>query len=158
MDNLTANQIEDLNNLNILTQDMFFGTKIQEIITAIKATVSVGTPVNAVNATMSLAVSGVVIHGESVTIDNPAIALEDIFQFAADVLQTVGAGNIPVDITSYVTASLGTLTMDTQPEISVSCPTKMSAQRRISVGPPFSKGMMPPVHSKSNPRTIQHKQ
>ena len=115
MQNLTTYEIEDLDNLNTKTQDMEFGAKIQEIVDAINNNVSAGTPVNAVNAAMALAVTGVVVHGESVYIDNPAIALDDLYEFAADVLQSVAEGSIPVDITAYVTGSSGTLTVDTQP-------------------------------------------
>jgi len=116
MDDLTINQIEDLNNLNILTQDMAFGDKVQEIIAAVKGHADTGTPVNAVNAAMVLAVTGVVIHGESVSMDNPTIALEDVYEFAADAAQSVSdPAYIPVDITAHVTGSLGTLTVDVQP-------------------------------------------
>lgn len=68
-----------------------------------------GTPVNAVAAQGTLTLSGVVIDGETVTIDT------DTYEFAADAAQTVTAGNTAVDITSFTTASQGTLTMDTNP-------------------------------------------
>jgi len=116
MDDLTIYEIEDLDNINTKTQDMEFGAKVQEIITAVKGHVATGTPVNAVNAAMVLAVTGVVIHGESVSMDNPVIALEDVYEFAADAAQSVSdPAYIPVDITAHVTGSLGTLTVDVQP-------------------------------------------
>lgn len=68
-----------------------------------------GTPVNAVAASGTLTISGVAVDSETVTIG------DDIYEFAADVAQTVTGDNIAVDITSYVTASQGTLTVDTQP-------------------------------------------
>lgn len=78
-------------------------------IDAKESTIQNGTPVNAVAATGALTISGVVIDGETVTIDS------DIYEFAADAAQTVTGGNTAVDITSYVTASQGTLTVDTNP-------------------------------------------
>jgi hypothetical protein len=70
---------------------------------------SAATPVNAVAATGTLTISGVVIDGETVTIG------DDAYEFAADAAQTVGAGHIPVDITAVSVAAQGTLTMGTQP-------------------------------------------
>jgi len=70
---------------------------------------STKTPVNAVAASGTLTLSGVVLDGETVTIDT------DVYEFAADAAQTVTSGNIAVDITSHVTASQGTLTVDTNP-------------------------------------------
>jgi hypothetical protein len=67
------------------------------------------TPVNAVAATGTLTVSGVAKDGETVTIG------ADVYEFAADAAQSVGAGHIPVDITSHTTKSAGTLSMATQP-------------------------------------------
>jgi hypothetical protein len=59
--------------------------------------------------TSTLTIDGVVIHGETVTIGS------DVYQFAADEVQTVDAGNIPVDITAAATAAQGTLTLAVQP-------------------------------------------
>lgn len=68
-----------------------------------------GTPVNAVAAVGTLTLSGVVIDGETVTIDG------DVYEFLADAAQTkTSASNIAVDITSHVTASQGTLTITDQ--------------------------------------------
>jgi len=116
MNDLTIYEIEDLDNLNTKTQDMEFGSKFQEVIDAINDNMTAGTPVNAVAAAMALAVTGVAIHGESVSIDNPAVLDEDIYEFSADAAQSVSdPAYIPVDITAHVTGSLGTLTMDVQP-------------------------------------------
>jgi hypothetical protein len=68
-----------------------------------------GTPVNAVAATGTLNITGVVLDGETVEIG------ADTYEFAADAALTVGAGNIAVDITAVTTAAAGTLTVDTQP-------------------------------------------
>jgi hypothetical protein len=67
-----------------------------------------GTPVNAVAASGTLTVSGVVIDSETVTVG------ADVYEFAADAAQSVTGGNIAVDITAVTTASQGTLTVDTQ--------------------------------------------
>jgi hypothetical protein len=61
------------------------------------------------SATNTLTINGVVVHGETVTIG------DDVYCFAADEVQTVGAGQIAVDITAVATASEGTLTLAVQP-------------------------------------------
>lgn len=69
-----------------------------------------GTPVNAVASQGTLTLSGVVLDGETVTIDG------DVYEFLADVAQSkTSASNIAVDITSHTTKSQGTLTVDTNP-------------------------------------------
>ena len=75
----------------------------------IKHTITNGTPVNAVAASGTLTISGVVIDGETVTCG------ADVYEFAADDAQTVTGSNIAVDITSYADKAQGTLTVDTQP-------------------------------------------
>ena len=68
------------------------------------------TPVNAVASQGTLSISGVVIDGETVTIDG------DVYEFLADAAQSkTSAGNIAVDITSHTTASTGTFTVTVQP-------------------------------------------
>lgn len=114
MENLTAEEqkIYDYSTQEIDTT-MKIGTKIQEIINALPEP---GTPTNAVSAAKSLAISGVVIDGETVTINNPAIAGTDVYEFVADAAQTkTAATNIAVNISANTSASIGTLTMDTQP-------------------------------------------
>jgi len=67
------------------------------------------TPVNAVAATGTLTIGGVVIDGETVTIG------DDVYEFCADAMQTITGDNIAVDIEAVSTKSQGTLTIDTQP-------------------------------------------
>lgn len=67
------------------------------------------TPVNAVAATGTLTISGVVIDGETVSISS------NIYEFAADTAQTVSGGNFAVNIEASATKAAGTLTIDTQP-------------------------------------------
>jgi len=75
-----------------------------------------GTPVNAVNAGKALTIAGVVIDGETVTINNPAKAGSDVYEFLADTaLSKTTVTNKAVDINSHVTKASGTLTIDTQP-------------------------------------------
>ena len=97
-------------------QQMEFGEKIQEIIATLKKETTPGTPVNAVNAKETLTISGVVIHGETVTINNPAVAGSDVYEFLADAAQSKSdPANKVVDITTYTTKSSGSLTVDAQP-------------------------------------------
>ena len=114
MENLTA---EELKIFNYSTQEIDYtitiGDKIQEIIDVLPSS---GTPVNAVAADETLTISGVVVDGETVTINNPAIAGTDVYEFLADAAQTKTAvGNKSVDISSYTSASIGTLTITDQP-------------------------------------------
>lgn len=112
MKSLTTKEIAALNKINTKTKAMGFGTLFSELLESMGP----GTPVNAVNAAGVLDVTGVVIDGETVTFDNPLIAGADVYEFCADALQTLtDPGNIAVDITSYVTGSTVTLTIDTQP-------------------------------------------
>lgn len=78
-------------------------------VTNVNFTLPEGTPVNAVNAVGTQTYTGVVVNGETVTVGT------DVYEYAADVAQTVSVGNIAVNITANVTASQGTLTLDTQP-------------------------------------------
>jgi len=115
VEDLTTREIGRLDRINIYTRAMGFGTKFQEMIDALNVATD-ATPVNAVNASKSLAVSGVVIDGETVTIDNPLIAGTDVYEFLADAAQTkTTVTNKAVDIESYTTKSHGHLTVDTQP-------------------------------------------
>jgi hypothetical protein len=116
MNILTAGEILDLNNINVNTQNMQLGDKLQNMINDINNTIVTGTPVNAVNATKNLAISSVVIHGETVTINNPAVAGADVYEFLAEATQTpTEPTNIPVNITAKTTRSSGTLTLAVQP-------------------------------------------
>lgn len=116
MDNLTSTQITQLNDLNINTQAMDFGQIVDDLIDEVNAlTPTASTPVNGVKASNVLTLTDVVIDGETVVVTNPDEDGSDTYEFAADAAQSVSAGDIAVDITSYVTASSNTLTVDTQP-------------------------------------------
>jgi hypothetical protein len=116
MNNVSSEQIQQINSINNNTKAMMFGTKIQTIISTLNGIASKGTPVNAVNASKVLTISGVVKDGEKVTINNPAISGSNVYEFLADDDQTKTAEtNIGVDITSHVTKASNTLTVDTQP-------------------------------------------
>jgi hypothetical protein len=79
-------------------QDFILNDLIQEL-----------TPVNGVASQGTLALSGVVIDGETVTIDG------DTYEFLADDAQTkTASGNIAVDITSFAGKAQGTLTVTDQ--------------------------------------------
>lgn len=69
------------------------------------------TPTEAITASGTLTIGGVVLDGQTVTVDG------DIYEFAADVAQTVSGTNIPVDITGVTTASSGNLTLAEQPSV-----------------------------------------
>jgi len=116
MTNLTAVDELDLDNINVNTQRMKLGGKIKSIIDSINNIVVSGTAVNAVNATENLAISGVVIHGETITINNPAVAGTDVYEFLSDTAQTKTAStNIAVNITASTTKSSIALTIAAQP-------------------------------------------
>jgi hypothetical protein len=108
MNDLTATELKVMNNVtNEQSQSVDLGTKLQEIIDSL---VSSGTPVNAVNATGTLTLTGVVIHAEKVLVG------EQIYEFLTTASQTPTApGNIPVDIESHTTKASRNLTIDTQP-------------------------------------------
>lgn len=93
--------------------DVMLGDTIAAIITAgneADLLIEAGTPVNAVSAASTLTLTGVVVHGETVQIG------DDVYQFAADDLQTVTRPEfIPVDIITDTAKATDTLTMDTQP-------------------------------------------
>jgi hypothetical protein len=102
---------------NAIADELEEGGDIASAITAAlslaSTSISNGTPVNASAATGTLTLTGVVIDGETVTINGV-----DVYEFCADASQSLTAGStIAVDITAYVTASQGTLTVDTQPTL-----------------------------------------
>lgn len=95
--------------LNGLTRVHDSSVKLGDIIQAmILAGGTNGTPVNAVNATASVTLTGVVVHGEKLTVG------PDVFEFVANGVKS-SPSNILVDIHDYVTQASTTLTMDTQP-------------------------------------------
>ena len=114
MTNLTLTQKKLYNNLsNALDEDLSLGTLLGSMISALPTQ---GTPVNAVAATEVLTISGVVVDGETITIDNPEVAGSDTYEFLTDAAQTkTTSTNIAVDISSSSVKASGSLTMDTQP-------------------------------------------
>jgi len=108
MNKLTTAEKQLINNLTMVHDpDVKLGDKIDEIISL---TGESGTPVNAVNASMILNVTGVVKDGETVSIGT------DKYEFMTDAAQTKTVPtNIAVDISASATKATGTLTMDTQP-------------------------------------------
>lgn len=114
MENLTTKELKVLNNVSrVLSPSVSLGDKLQEIISGGGLE---GSPVNAVAATGILTISGVVIDGETVTIDNPLVAGSDVYEFLADEAQSKTLPtNKAVDITDYVVKATGNLTIDTQP-------------------------------------------
>lgn len=93
-----------------------FNTSIKALIEDVNNITVEGTPVNAANAGKVLTLTGVVIDGEKVTINNPEITGSDVYEFLADTEQTkTTSTNIAVNITANTTKASGTLTVDTQP-------------------------------------------
>ena len=116
MNNLTVKEIDQINGITRITRQIGLGTKLQTLIDELNKTTIEATPVNAVNAGNILTISGVVIDGETVTIDNPAAAGTDVYEFLADTEQTKTApANIAVNIAANTVKATGTLTVDTQP-------------------------------------------
>ena len=108
MEQLTATEQKFLNNLGVVGNQRI---KLGDILAAMIAqNGEEGTPVNAVAATGTLTLTGVVKDGEKVTIGT------DVYEFLTDAAQTKTAPtNIAVNIAASATKSSGTLTMDTQP-------------------------------------------
>lgn len=114
MDNLTSRQREVFNNLSLVVDsEIYLGNTLQSIIDSLGEK---GTPVNAVAASATLNITGVVSHGEKVSINNPSRSGSDVYEFLADVAQTKSnPDNIGVNILASAVAADGELTMDTQP-------------------------------------------
>lgn len=114
MNNLTATEVKVLNWIStVRNRAITLGTILDGIVKSLKRT---GTPVNAVNAAMILDVTGVVVHGETVTINNPLIAGSDVYEFLADEAQNKSVpSNIAVDITNYTAKSSVAFTLAAQP-------------------------------------------
>lgn len=115
MNRLTTTEKKVLNNVTrLLDPTIMLGDVAEKVIDVLPAE---GTPVNAVSATETLTLSGVVIHGETLVVFNPELQENpDVYEFLATGSQYPTAPtNIPVDITAATTQSSGELTMDTQP-------------------------------------------
>lgn len=118
MVDLTAKEIQKLDIGNRYLVKSGLGTRIQDIINALMVEVDNGTPVNAVNATKALNISGVVLDGQTVAINNPAVTGTDVYEFCADVALTkTTSTNKVVNINTYTTKATDTLTVATQPTI-----------------------------------------
>jgi len=145
MDKLTAREIHALNEINRDTAKMKFGTRIKEFVDDILeeglvgekgpagdkgpdgnpgpdgapgdpgVLIGEGTPVNAISGSAILDITGVVVHGETVVIENPEALAEDVYVFVADVALSVNEAEIAVDINAHTTKANGTLTVDTNP-------------------------------------------
>jgi len=107
MNDLTINERKVINNLSrAVDGDVLLGDEVQSLI---DLQGSPGTPVNSVAAAMDFTLTGVVIDGETMSIGS------DVYELLADAIQSLtDPGNIAVDITSYTTGSVVTLTIDTQ--------------------------------------------
>lgn len=114
MDALTAKQITILNNLtDVHDQSVDLGTILQKLISAVPGT---GTPVNAVEAKMDLTLTGVVLHGQTVTINNPLKAGVDVYEFLTDTAQKKSVEtNIGIDVRAHSSQSGQMLTIPTRP-------------------------------------------
>lgn len=114
MNPLTAEQLKVTNQIS---QQRDPDVKLGDILSAMIASanaadslIEAGTPVNAVSATSTLTLTGVVLHHEYIKIG------DDTYEFVADALQTTTRPEfIPVDIEASTTKATGTLTMDVQP-------------------------------------------
>lgn len=107
---LTSRELKLFNTLSYArNRSVNLGTRLQAIIANLAV---LGTPINAVNATGLLTLTGVVTDGEKILIG------DQIYEFAADSAQTVGApGTIAMDIVEFTVEAEQTLTVDTQPTV-----------------------------------------
>ena len=95
---------------------MKVGDKLQEIIDSLELVTAGGTPVNAVSASKVLSIDGVVVDGETLTVNHPAVTGSDVYEFMTDAAQTKTAPtNIAVDISASAVKAHATLTIATQP-------------------------------------------
>ncbi len=110
MNPMTAKQISDLNLMNSQSFAAELGKRLDI------AQPKLGAPINAVKAKATLSINGVVTHGETITIDNPAVTGTDTYEFLATADQVVSkTGNKAVNINTSTTKATVTLTVDTQP-------------------------------------------
>jgi hypothetical protein len=108
--NVNADKVDgcDVNDEGTDNKSLWTASKIADMVSKIAN----GTPVNAVNATKTLTISGAVADSETVSIGS------DVYEFLADTAQSKTAEtNIAVDITASTTKAQGTLTVDTNPTL-----------------------------------------
>lgn len=110
---LSQKEVDVLNMISKFWPGHFkFGTRLQSLL----ADVTTGTPVNAVNATGVLTLTGVVKDSETFTISNPARPGSNVYEFLTDAAQTKTAStNKAVDISASAVKASGTLTLAAQP-------------------------------------------
>lgn len=108
MDKLTTIEKKLLNNITqVHNSEVKLGDKIDEMIGLVGES---GTPVNAVNASAALTITGVTKDGNTVSIG------DDVYEFMTDAAQTkTTPTNFAVDISASAAKASGVLTMDTQP-------------------------------------------
>lgn len=114
MNALTEKELRVFNGMSrVRDSEVKLGDIITGLIGAVGET---GTPVNAVAANETFVIDGVVVDGETVTIDNPAVPGVNVYEFLTDTAQTKTlATNIAVNISASTTKASGALTVDTQP-------------------------------------------
>lgn len=111
MKELTARELKILNNVSrVLSPSVSLGVLLQNLIDSV---VTKGTPINGAAAYGTLTISGVVVNGETVKIDNPLDKGVDIYEFVVDA--EAEEGNIPVDISKFALAAASEFTVDVQP-------------------------------------------
>lgn len=119
MKTLTTKELKIFDNLSMVqSRSVRLGQKIQTIINAINGGLPItqGTPVNAAASGAVLDISGVVVHGETVVINNPFVNGVDSYEFLATASQLPSVStNIPIDIETHTTKASGSLTIDMQP-------------------------------------------
>lgn len=120
MNSLTVKQITALDEMtsHLKPDPVALGTKLQEVISLFPGAVNTQTaPVNAVNSHEHLTLTGVVVDGEVVAINNPLVSGGDVYEFCTDAAQTkTDPTNINVNISAHATKSSGSLTLTTQPD------------------------------------------
>lgn len=117
MENLSINEKKVLNDISKARDwDVFLGDIIHGIIAAQSPINTTGTPVNANKASQELTIIGAVVHGETLSINNPAVSGIDVYEFLADdALTKTAETNIPIDIRGVSTKASEYLNVDIQP-------------------------------------------
>ena len=112
MNNLTVIEKKVLNSLSKrVNPDVNLGDRLYEIIADDNKDMILGTPVNASPAGAVLNITGVVKHGEKVTIGS------DVYEFLADAaLSKSNPNNIVVNINAKTTKASGILALSVQPD------------------------------------------
>lgn len=114
MVNLTNNELSVINHVTQkLDATVNLGTILSE---AISQLADNGTPTNSVEASSELTLMGVVSDSETFTINNPAVAGTNVYEFLSDTAQSkTSPTNIGINITANTVKATGTLTLAAQP-------------------------------------------